>query len=66
MPLHIADTAGLRDDADVVEAEGIRRARTEMIRADRILYVIDATRLLDDESMRAELSALPPKPPSAS
>ena len=25
MPLHIADTAGLREDADVVEAEGIRR-----------------------------------------
>src|SRR5262252_10470786 len=44
MPLHIADTAGLRDEADVVEAEGIRRARQEMIRADRILYVIDATR----------------------
>lgn len=63
MPLHIADTAGLRDDADVVEAEGIRRARNEMIRADRILYVIDATRLLDDESMRAELSALPAETP---
>lgn len=59
MPLHIADTAGLRDDADVVEAEGIRRARNEMIRADRILYVIDATRAVDDESMRAELSGLP-------
>lgn len=63
MPLHIADTAGLRDDADVVEAEGIRRARSEMTRADRILYVIDATRLLDDESMRAELSALPAETP---
>ena len=63
MPLHIADTAGLRDDADVVEAEGIRRARNEMIRADRILYVIDATRLLDNESMRAELSALPAETP---
>lgn len=63
MPLHIADTAGLRDDADIVEAEGIRRARNEMIRADRILYVIDAARLLDDESMRAELSALPAETP---
>ena len=41
MPLHVADTAGLRDEADVVEAEGIRRARQEMTRADRILYVID-------------------------
>ena len=59
MPLHIADTAGLREDADVVEAEGIRRAHTEMRRADRILYVIDATRFLDDESMRVELAQLP-------
>ena len=63
MPLHIADTAGLREDADVVEAEGIRRARHEMTRADRILYVIDATRLLDDESMRAELAGLPTEIP---
>jgi len=59
MPLHIADTAGLREDADVVEAEGIRRAHKEMTRADRILYVIDATRALDDEIMHAELAALP-------
>jgi tRNA modification GTPase len=59
MPLHIADTAGLRDVADVVEAEGIRRARDEMKRADRILYVIDATRALDDESVAYETSSLP-------
>ncbi len=59
MPLHIADTAGLREDADIVEAEGIRRARNEMTRADRILYVIDATRALDDERMNSELAGLP-------
>lgn len=63
MPLHIADTAGLREDADVVEAEGIRRARNEMTRADRILYVIDATRALDHESVRAEISSLPAQIP---
>jgi len=59
MPLHVADTAGLRDEADVVEAEGIRRAHAEMSRADRILYVIDATRALDDESIRRETAMLP-------
>lgn len=63
MPLHIADTAGLRDEADVVESEGIRRAHAEMSRADRILYVIDATRLLDDEAVRAETARLPPDIP---
>jgi len=60
MPLHIADTAGLRDDAGVVEAEGIRRARIEMERADRILYVIDATRQLDTEAIERETQSLPP------
>jgi len=63
MPLHVADTAGLRDQADVVEAEGIRRAHAEMQRADRILYVIDATRSLDDEAIQAETAALPDNVP---
>jgi len=59
MPLHIADTAGLREEADVVEAEGIRRAHQEMTRADRILYVIDATRNVDDASILQETVQLP-------
>ncbi|MET0499534.1 MAG: tRNA uridine-5-carboxymethylaminomethyl(34) synthesis GTPase MnmE [Steroidobacteraceae bacterium] len=59
MPLHIADTAGLREEADVVEAEGIRRAHQEMTRADRILYVIDATRNVDDASILQETAQLP-------
>jgi tRNA modification GTPase len=42
MPLHIVDTAGLRDTQDVVETEGIKRAHREMAKADRILYVIDS------------------------
>jgi tRNA modification GTPase len=63
MPLHIADTAGLREGADIVEAEGIRRAHEEMARADRILYVIDATRALDDEAIAQETSALPANVP---
>jgi tRNA modification GTPase len=59
MPLHVADTAGLREEADAVEAEGIRRARVEMMRADRILYVVDTTCALDDEAIRRETAALP-------
>lgn len=42
MPLHIIDTAGLREGADVVEKEGIRRAWDEIKQADRILYLLDA------------------------
>jgi tRNA modification GTPase len=59
MPLHIADTAGLRDEADVVEAEGIRRAHQEMSRADRILYVIDGERRLEAREIERELATLP-------
>tara|TARA_R110001599_G_scaffold353459_1_gene592596 strand:+ start:309456 stop:310625 length:1170 start_codon:yes stop_codon:yes gene_type:complete len=41
MPLHIVDTAGLRDSDDEVEQEGIRRAWQEMSSANRILLVVD-------------------------
>jgi tRNA modification GTPase len=42
LPLHVLDTAGLRESRDEVEAEGIRRARHEIARADRVLFVVDA------------------------
>lgn len=41
MPLHIIDTAGLRDSTDVIEQEGVRRAWREVERADHVLIVID-------------------------
>ncbi len=41
LPLHIIDTAGLRDSSDPIEQEGIRRAREEIARADRVLLVLD-------------------------
>jgi len=43
MPLHVVDTAGLRDSDDRVEQEGIRRAWLEIEQADRILFVVDGT-----------------------
>jgi tRNA modification GTPase len=43
LPITLVDTAGLRLTGDVVEAEGIRRAKVEMRRADRILWVMDAS-----------------------
>src|SRR5579859_6717295 len=42
MPLHVLDTAGLRQGGDAVEEEGVRRARSEIGRADRVLFVVDA------------------------
>jgi len=41
MPLHIIDTAGLRDNADVVEKEGIKRAWKEIESANHIILVVD-------------------------
>jgi len=43
MPLHIIDTAGLRDSPDEVEQIGIARAWDEIGQADRILLMVDAT-----------------------
>jgi tRNA modification GTPase len=63
MPLHILDTAGLRDDADLVEAEGIKRAREAMRSADRILYVIDSAIQPSREELAAELGRLPSDAP---
>ena len=63
MPLHVIDTAGLRDSEDIVEREGIRRARDAMTSADRILYVIDSTQPLDETAFDNELAMLPQSVP---
>ncbi|MEY8215132.1 MAG: tRNA uridine-5-carboxymethylaminomethyl(34) synthesis GTPase MnmE [Colwellia sp.] len=41
MPLHIIDTAGLRDSNDKVEKIGIKRAWQEINQADRVLLMVD-------------------------
>ncbi|HHF3648607.1 TPA: tRNA uridine-5-carboxymethylaminomethyl(34) synthesis GTPase MnmE [Haemophilus influenzae] len=48
MPLHIIDTAGLRDATDEVERIGISRAWTEIEQADRIILMLDSS---DPESV---------------
>lgn len=42
LPVHIIDTAGLRESSDPVEAEGLRRTRAQLAGADHALLVIDA------------------------
>ncbi len=41
LPIHIIDTAGLRESEDQVEQEGIRRAWREIEQADRVLLLVD-------------------------
>lgn len=43
MPLHIIDTAGLREASDEVERIGIQRAWDEISQADHVLLMIDST-----------------------
>ena len=55
--VRLVDTAGLRETADPVEAEGTRRAREALEAADAVLYLSDAEAGLDPDE-RADLDAL--------
>ena len=58
VPVHLVDTAGLRETADIVEQEGVRRAREELHKADQLLWVYDAEADPDNRGMsRSNLPA---------
>jgi tRNA modification GTPase len=64
VPVELIDTAGLRErqgegDHDVIEAEGMRRARDAISRADHVLYVVDAAADPDAYSFAEECDTLP-------
>ena len=48
LPVTLVDTAGLREPADVVEAEGVARAGRAQDVADLVLFVLDRSRPLPD------------------
>jgi tRNA modification GTPase len=52
IPLHIIDTAGLRDTVDIVEKMGIARTRSAIQKADVILLMIDANQGLAEEDKK--------------
>ena len=52
MPLHIIDTAGLRESDNSIEKEGIRRAHEEIRKADKILLLIDAREPETDDLLK--------------
>ncbi|HZV37046.1 MAG TPA: GTPase, partial [Verrucomicrobiae bacterium] len=59
LPVVFVDTAGLREAGDEIEAEGIRRSRESLARAEFILQVLDNSEPLTkaDENFLAEFSA---------
>jgi len=58
LPLHVLDTAGLRESENAIESEGVRRAHEAMQRADRVLLVIDDCEE-EGSAVRALLMQLP-------
>jgi tRNA modification GTPase len=59
IPLHVIDTAGLRDTQDEVERIGIERTWGEIDRADVVLHLLDARETLsaDDAAIAARFPA---------
>jgi len=53
IPVRLVDTAGLRDETDPVEEEGVRRARRAREGADLVLLVLDASRPLTPKEAEA-------------
>lgn len=63
VPLHIIDTAGLRDSSDTVELMGIAKTRSTIHKADAILLMLDAKIGLteEDKKILAELPSSTPR-----
>lgn len=58
LPIVFIDTAGLRESADQIEIEGIRRSRKSLKQAELILHVLDASEPLsaEDQGYLAEFA----------
>src|SRR5471032_2766340 len=65
MPLHVIDTAGLRDTDDQVEKIGVERALKAIGEADRVLLVVDATALEATDPFALWPEFLEPRPDPA-
>ena len=69
VPMHIIDTAGLRDTSDLVEAKGIERSWDAIRSADLVIFLQDARSMSEPEEHATQglrdqiLKALPPKCP---
>ena len=61
VPVTLIDTAGLRETADPVEREGVRRSREIVASADLVLFVLDGSRTASsgDRSAYEEIASLP-------
>ena len=58
IPLRLVDTAGIRQSADSIEAEGIRRALAARSEADVVIAIVDASQFIDQ--IISDIAALDP------
>ncbi|MDM0090858.1 MULTISPECIES: tRNA uridine-5-carboxymethylaminomethyl(34) synthesis GTPase MnmE [unclassified Variovorax] len=58
VPLHVADTAGLRESSDEVERIGVARAWDQIESADAVLFLHDLTRAGSPDYARADADIL--------
>lgn len=49
IPVKVIDTAGIRETDDIVEQIGVEKSREKMNEADLVIFVLDSSRVLDDE-----------------
>ncbi len=49
IPVKVIDTAGMRETDDIVEQIGVEKSREKMNEADLVIFVLDSSRVLDDE-----------------
>ena len=64
VPMHIIDTAGLRETSDIVEAKGIERSWDAIRLADMVIFLTDAQAGNQEDALKAQiLKELPPKCP---
>lgn len=63
VPLHLIDTAGLRETTDVVEQMGIDRTRQALTRADVVLVLLDESQQRAEPEDQAVLAQLPARTP---
>ncbi len=59
MPLHITDTAGLRETDDPVEQEGIRRTKLALKEADLVIVLVDDRHPDDHSNILSEIEQAP-------
>jgi tRNA modification GTPase len=59
VPLHLIDTAGLRETADQVELMGIARTQLALTRADVVLVLLDESQQRSEPEDKAILAQLP-------